>query len=53
MSASFGNNVEVRHECEPLIVDEINIQSEEKKISDDHFVDREEQVFCNAINKYL
>ena len=42
MSASFGNDFEVRHDCEPSIIDEINTQCEEKKTSDDHFVDREE-----------
>jgi len=52
MSASFGNDFEVRHDCEPSIIDEINTQCEEKKTSDDHFVDREEQVFRNARNKH-
>ena len=53
MSASFGNDFEVSHDCEPSMIDEINVQSDQKKTSNDYFVDRDKQVFLNAQNKCL
>ena len=54
MSASFGNDFEARHDCQPAVIDEINLEHEEKRASDHYFIDRKEQVFAmQEINSYV